>query len=554
MYILMYPRLDGMTDSTPTGRSTIKRRNNFETPSAKASKAHMRSSPSDHKLSTPDAGLTSFADRPNPGQIIETLNAHIPAAETPTERSQEARVKLKANTELAKFAYKPMAMKLSEASEILDDRIDEFASIIQEHHGFPDSAFGNPAAQSTSEIIAVGRVGSDTDGRINAASLTLEASRRNGAGLRVPLRLDSIPFDFFPGKIVAVRGNNPSGEYFSVSEVITMPLLPIPASKPDEIDAHNARANGGSEKDRPLNILIGSGPYTPDADLSFSALHALLERAADSAADVLLLNGPFLDLEHPLIAAGDFELPSDFSIPPDRATIQDAFRAFISQPVSRLAEQNPGMTVILVPSVRDAVSKHVSWPQDKFQRRELGLPKQVVCVTNPITLSINELVVGIGSQDVLFEMQRQTVAQGMNKVSDDVLARLSANLINQRHFFPVFPPLAREQLSRPTAIPGVDDEEQRLPVGTTLDIAYLKLGEWLQVRPDLLITPSVLTPFAKVVESVLVVNPGSLSKKRGPGTFSQLSIVPRRLTDAESGHNVVGHELFNRARVDIVRI
>lgn len=547
-----------MVAGTPGSKGSIKRKNNFQTPAAKSSKPYLMSSPGESKTQMPETNITSFADRANAGQIIESLNGHITIPDSSSTRPTETRVKLKANTEIAKFNYKSMAMKLSEASEILDDRIDEFTLLIQQEHGFEDSAFGNPAAQSTSEIITVGRIASDVEGKLNAASLVLETSRRMGAGLRVPLRMENQSFDFFPGKIVALRGNNPSGEFFAVTEVITMPLLHLPASTPSEIEAHAAKVEGDQAGDsRPLNFIVSSGPYTPDTDLEYSALRALLEKATESAADVVLLNGPFLDIEHPLIASGDFDLPSDYPVSADRVTLQDAFRAFISKPLARFAEQNPTTIIILVPSIREAVSRHVSWPQDRFPKKELGLPKQVTCVTNPITISINELVVGISSQDVLFEMQRQTVAQNTNKISDDLLARLSANLIQQRHFFPVFPPLAPENLPRPTATGAIgihNEPEERTASGANIDISYLKLGEWLQVRPDLLITPSVLTPFAKVVESVVVVNPGTLSKRRGPGTYAQMTIQPRKLKENEQNADVVGHELFNRARVDVVRV
>ncbi|GAB7356616.1 hypothetical protein MBLNU459_g7338t2 [Dothideomycetes sp. NU459] len=528
--------LDGIMAGTPQSRTTMsKRRNNFETPSAKATKTNATSSPGEQRtpaLADPVAGqtgqVTTFADRPNAGQIVEQLNAHMAVPSAPSEPPAEPRVKLKANTELPKFAYKPMAMKLSEASEILDDRIDEFASIVQDHHKLQDSAFGNPAAQSPAEIIAVGRIASDSsEGKLNAASVVLETSRRTGAGMRVPLRMDGQTYDFFPGKIVALRGINPSGEFFSVSEVLSIPALPIPASTPADLKVHNARVVGpeaSTAEARPLNILVGSGPFTTETDLSFDALHELCSKAAESVADVLVLAGPFLDLEHPLIASGDFDLPSDLNIDPEDATMVDVFRAFVAAPLTRLVRQNPSITVILVPSVRDAISKHVSWPQDRFNRKELGLPKQVTCVTNPITLSINEIMVGITTEDALYEMQRQRVASGSATYGSDTLAALSSNIITQRHYFPVFPPLPRA--------------ENGLSIGASIDISYLKLGEILKVSPDLLIVPSVLTPFAKVVENVMVVNPGYLSKKRGAGTYAQLSVAMKRIDEAQSGEAI----------------
>ncbi|CAD0045952.1 unnamed protein product [Aureobasidium pullulans] len=450
----------------------MKRRNDFGTPSAKASKLNNTSSPAGDKTPTlgatheaPQLGAIPFAERQNAGQIVEQLNGHIELPTAPSSAPVEPRVKLKANTDMGKFGYRPMAMKLSEASEFLDERIDEFVDIVQKHHQLEYSAFGNPAAMSPAQIVAVGRIASDTsEGRMNAASMVLETSRRMGAA-----------HDFFPGKIVAVRGNNPSGEYFSVTEVLSVPSLLLPATAPTGIDVHNERLQSDD-----------------DSDLSFDSLHELCSQAAETKVDLLILSGPFIDIEHPKVASGDFSLPPDSKIDSSTATLTDVFRAFISQPLSRLAQTLPGITIILVPSVRDAVSKHISWPQDRLNRKELGLPRQATCVTNPMTVSCNDFMTAVSSQDVLFEMQRQRVVSGLNS---DALASLARNLLTQRHYFPVFPPLPRD--------------EKALTVGASLDVAYLKLGEILNVSPDLLILPSVLTPFVKVVDGVLVVNPGT---------------------------------------------
>lgn len=507
----VFGMIDGMSSATPGARATsaTKRKSEqYSTPAAKSAKNNINSSPSEFK--TPaipkDGQATAFEDRQNAGQVIETLNSHILAAVASIEPPAESRVKLKANTELPKFAYKGMAMKLSEASEILDDRIDSFTDLVQAHHNLSDSAFGNPAAQSTAEVVAVGRIACDTpNGKLNAASLVLETSRRMGAGLRVPLRVDGLSYDFFPGRIVALRGTNVSGEYFSVTDILEMPSLPVAASTPEEFDVHNGRLTSSDGETRALSMMFASGPYTTDGELSFAPLHALLDTAADQKTDVLVLTGPFLDLEHPLVASGDFEdyLPADAKIEPDRATPNDVFRILISEPIQKLVQAVPSITVIMVPSMRDAISKHVSWPQDRLPRQQLGLPKQVQIVTNPITLSINEMVVGISTQDILSELRRENVYQGGKNQAfqDDLLARLSSSVIDQRHYFPVFPPQGRENLPKPAAIPDeVPDVggEERLAVGASLDLGYLKLGEWLNVRPDILILPSVLNPFAKV--------------------------------------------------------
>ena len=54
---------------------------------------------------------------------------------------------------------------------------------------------------------------------------------------------------------------------------------------------------------------------------------------------------------------------------------------------------------------------------------------------------------------------------------------------------------------------------------------------------------------------MFVLNPGSLSKRKGPGTYTQMTVHPRIVTDAEraDGKNV-SNKLFERARVDVVRV
>ncbi|KAI9716622.1 MAG: DNA-directed DNA polymerase alpha subunit pol12 [Chrysothrix sp. TS-e1954] len=566
----LFGMMDGDVSTSRVPMSGVsgnqKRRREFETPASKASKAHARSSPTESRnLSAAKDASVPFQSRTNAGEVVQTFNDHLDIPEPPIAPYSEPRIKLKANTDLSKFAYKPMAMKLSACSEVLDDRIDNFLSVVQEHHKLEDSAFGNAASQSTSEIVAVGRIASDTtEGKLTPGSIVLETSRRTGAGLRIPLRLDGVPsYDFFPGQIVAMRGSNASGEYFTVSEILEMPLLPGAASPVSDLEASATRMRSGGDESvpaRPLNIIVSSGPYTADNNLDFEPLHALLDRANNTSADALVLCGPFLDVEHPLIAAGNIpQLPPSLGVSSDAATMQDVFRGLISLPIQRLTQAVPSITVILVPSVRDAVQKHASWPQDRLARKELSLPKQCSIVTNPVALSFNEFIIAISSQDILYELRREECVGGnLPKEKQDIFARLSRHLIEQRHFFPLYPPTSKENLPKPTVSNGVvegEEPEQTSAAGPMLDISYLALAEWHHVKPDVLITPSALTQFIKVVNGVLVVNPGTLSKKKGPGSFGQMYVNAPIVSDEDKEEGQpIAHRLYERARVDVVRI
>ncbi|KAK3071616.1 hypothetical protein LTS18_014823, partial [Coniosporium uncinatum] len=92
----VFGMLDGLVPNTPkTGSKigSVKRKADFQTPASKASKAHQASSP---LSATPDViALSSFAERANAGQIVETLNDHIPVPDTASALPTESRIKLK---------------------------------------------------------------------------------------------------------------------------------------------------------------------------------------------------------------------------------------------------------------------------------------------------------------------------------------------------------------------------------------------------------------------------------------------------------------------------
>jgi DNA polymerase alpha subunit B len=52
----------------------------------------------------------------------------------------------------------------------------------------------------------------------------------------------------------------------------------------------------------------------------------------------------------------------------------------------------------------------------------------------------------------------------------------------------------------------------------------------------------------------MFINPGSLSKKKAAGTYVNMSLYPRELKEEEREEKNVQHRVFERARVDVVRI
>lgn len=159
--------------------------------------------------------------------------------------------------------------------------------------------------------------------------------------------------------------------------------------------------------------------------------------------------------------------------------------------------------------------------------------RRVHCVSNPCTLKINELVVGVTSTDVLFQMSADET--NANLVPGSRLGRISQHMLQQRSYYPMFP-----------AAPGTN-------------INLKKMNKWkMPSQPDILIIPSKLTSFARtVLDSTVVVNPGHLCRDTTGGTYAIMEVHPikrDKLENAGSEDVQMQHGVNERTRVEIKRI
>lgn len=98
-----------------------------------------------------------------------------------------------------------------------------------------------------------------------------------------------------------------------------------------------------------------------------------------------------------------------------------------------------------------------------------------------------------------------------------------------------------------------------------LDLSHSDLCHLDQVTPDLLILPSARArPFARVVDSAIVLNTGVLSPDAGTqaGTaplapaFARIQVEPLERTQLDSVEDdaLITHDLFNRASIELVEV
>lgn len=119
-----------------------------------------------------------------------------------------------------------------------------------------------------------------TAARPTATSLTLETSRRLGAGSRISLNLSSVPsFSLFPGQVIGVRGVNASGDYLAVKEILLPQRLPCPDVLPSEVLMRGVR------------MVVASGPWGTDKG-GWEGFEEICRIARDESVDVLIIVSP----------------------------------------------------------------------------------------------------------------------------------------------------------------------------------------------------------------------------------------------------------------------
>ncbi|KAG6840795.1 hypothetical protein C0991_004267 [Blastosporella zonata] len=408
-------------------------------------------------------------------------------------------------------SYRYMYEGMLERSDALDERIEQFAGMIKTHYNVTD--LGDPTSTSDEDITAIGRIVHDSDvsnpvlPKLTEASIALEVSRGMG-GSRVALRFDPLltirggaqgagGTGLFPGAIVALKGKNGGGGWF-----LLPPLKPTLGQLPVKADPANGTL---------FSMSIACGPYTLDADLLYKPWRALIKALKTDKPTVVLLMGPFIDVQHPKIKNGETDmLPTAL------------FRSLFIEPLKSFLDSSPGSIAIMVPSVRDLVSRQAVYPQGELGPELTASDPRIHLLPNPARFSINDITFGVSSVDVVYHLRKEELLKRGTEVdsipssADDTGADLMLNtcrhLLQQRSFYPLFP------------VPSDVTHEVNLSV-THWD--GLELADENNNGPDVLILPSRLKQFSKAVHSTTAINPSFLIK----GTYAKLSVAERGSVD-----------------------
>lgn len=548
------PKIFGVNVS---GTPSLKKRRMNDEPSSdgksKSSPLHFSTTPvNEAQISEPDLFSTTKETSQNEipsGKILDTLNLSDLEVATGLDTDDEHGLKISPYYDPRKFQFRTMRQSLIDVADVLDEQIEMLSNVVQKYYQLSASDFRDPTTQAQSEICAVGRIvpdSSSSEDHLNEESLALETSRMGGVGRRIRLNLSDVSeASFFCGQIVALKGKNANDEYFTISEVLPLPYPDSPTSSPEELREIYDSMNGKSSK-----IVITSGPYIPDNSFTMEHLERFVEKInADIKPHVLIMFGPFIDYTNSMISKGT--IPNFSNLKTQPKTLDELF---IKVMVPILKSIKPEIKVILIPSTRDTLSKHAAYPQDSFDRKALHLPKNFICFANPSTFQLNEVFFGCSNADIFKDMKEVTRGGGISSKSR--FDRISEHILQQRKFYPVFPGGLKRKLISPK---GSDEENHQHIAGADLEVAYMGLAEFVDgFAPDVIVVPSELPQFARVVQNVVMINPGRFVRPKGAkGSYAQISIKSPELdsgvlTEVKGESSVYLHNVWKRSRVDLI--
>ncbi|GAB0097713.1 DNA polymerase alpha subunit B [Sergentomyia squamirostris] len=324
--------------------------------------------------------------------------------------------------------------------------------------------------RSQAVVRCTGRIANDsTSDRLSAHSVILIGSSND--------ELESVPLNFtkissaavFPGQIVLVKGMNPDGRTFYLRQIFTERYWDAPRAP--------------SHLTQPLRLLIASGPFAANNDLVCEPLQDLLAQCKQLKPDVLILIGPFVDINNSCVADG--LLAESFD---------SYFHKLIDGVVTSLGEQ---VEILVVASQRDAHSSMV-YPTHPYIMP--NKPKNVTFLPDPCSVEICGVKFGISATDIVGHIAEEEFTK--NVLPGDKVKRIVGQLINQKTFYPLNPPA----------------------LGVNMDSSLTHRFARLQTVPNIFILPSDHKCFIRDIGGVVAINPGR-AVNAGSGTFARLVIT-----------------------------
>lgn len=172
-------------------------------------------------------------------------------------------------------------------------------------------------------------------------------------------------------------------------------------------------------EEKTINMIVASGPYTLDDDLSYRPLEELLNMCSQQKPDVILLMGPFLSIHHPKVARAELD-----SFP------EQIVRDQVINNLERLLDSACLSTHVFIAPHANDITHHYSnlFPQPKFNAFSIRHDR-IHLTSNPASIQMNGHTIKLANLDILFRLGKEEISK--NPQQTDRFTRLTEHLLQQ---------------------------------------------------------------------------------------------------------------------------
>uniref|UniRef100_A0A6B2L2G8 DNA polymerase alpha subunit B n=1 Tax=Arcella intermedia TaxID=1963864 RepID=A0A6B2L2G8_9EUKA len=414
--------------------------------------------------------------RTNSGNLVRE---YLPNLVIDPYKNDSVSVTLDNNSQLSSYQY--MWEKPEDIENMLDDRIEGISAFLANKYNLETQAPLNtisPIDYTTTCLIC-----NEGDNTMNAKSIYLQSSTAlTGSSARLKLDLTEInEYDLFPGQVVTLRGRNAYGTRLVATSLFSNAKQP----------PRTPEGNGGG-----LKVMVAAGPFSSPEDLDYDPFVDFLDQVHQNNPDLLVLLGPFVDVNNNLVVEGLVE-----------STFLEVFR---NRFLYRLS--NVRCSVVLVPSLKDVFHSQC-FPQPPINPSDENVPsfykeslKHVTFAPNPCTFVVNDISFGVCTNDILLHLSRLSLCKSTTP-SPTRITKICQLLFQQQSYYPLWPGYSTEDLSECSQICAKQAGKLRMPYS-----------------PDVLLLTSSLMPFVEEIEGSLVVNANKLGA--GNMVYSMINVAP----------------------------
>ncbi|TKC36281.1 hypothetical protein EI555_000821 [Monodon monoceros] len=384
-----------------------------------------------------------YSSRSNRGEVVTSFGSAQVMSWSGREGASNISVKVLGYPEPLTGSYKSMFQKLPDIREVLTCKIEELGSELKEHYKI--EAFTPVLVTAQEPVTLLGQIGCDSNGKLNHKSVILEGDREHSSGAQIPVDLSELKeYSLFPGQVVVMEGINTTGRKLVATRLYERPLIRI-LTIFSFLDSEQ------------IMVLVACGPYTTSDSITFDPLLDLITIINRDQPDVCILCSAYIFGESCLLTS----------------PFEDVFKQCLRTIIE--GTRSSGSHLIFVPSLRDVHHEPV-YPQPPFSCSDLPREdkKRVQFVSEPCTLSINGMIFGLTSTDLLLHMGAEEISSSSG--TSDRFSRILKHILTQRSYYPLYPP------------------QEAMAIDYENFYAYAQLP----VTPDVFIAPSELRYFVKV--------------------------------------------------------